>query len=233
MPVIYRDDWLLAVDKPSGLASHRGWAGDEDTAADRARALAGAAVHLVHRLDRGTSGVLLFALSSDVAAALGATIESGGFERHYVAAVRGEPPERGTIDHAVRRGEAGDSPRLPAVTLFRRLASLVAPRYSVVTAQPVTGRLHQIRRHLKHLGHPILGDVNYGRGEHNRLCRAQFGLHRIALHASVLAFTHPVTGAPILLRAPLPDDLRVPLLAMGFGVTLTDACDSIQPSLHS
>ena len=80
---------------------------------------------------------------------------------------------------------------------------------------PETGRLHQIRRHLKHISHPLIGDVRYGKGEHNRLFRSRFGLHRLALHAAELSPEHPVSGAPLRFQAPLPADLAGPLAAMG------------------
>ena len=209
MRVLFRDQYLLAVDKPSGLIVHRGWADDEDTAADRAREIVSARVFACHRIDRGTSGVLLFALSSEIAAAI---VLQG---KRYFAAVRGRPPASGVIDHPVRRGEERDSPRVPAVTEFTSIATSPIARYSLVEARPLTGRLHQIRRHMKHISHPILGDVRYGKREHNHLCRDQFGLRRMALHAAELAIDHPVTGERVVIRAPLPGDLLQPLAAMG------------------
>ena len=222
MKVLYRDEHLLAVDKPSGLAVHRGWVDDEDTALDRARAIARTHVYPAHRLDRGTSGVLLFALSSEIAARLGEVFSSGGTQKVYRAIVRGHPPLEGLVDHPVRKGEERDSPRVPARTAFMRLATCEHPRegahplrYAFVEARPETGRLHQIRRHFKHLSHPIIGDVRYGKREHNHLCRERFGLARLALHACSLSLVHPITREPLLVEAPLPDDLAAPLRAMG------------------
>lgn len=221
MRVLYRDEHLLAVDKPSGLAVHRGWVDDEDTALDRARAIARMHVHPAHRLDRGTSGVLLFALSSEVASRLGVAFAEGGAHKVYRAIVRGHPPLEGVVDHPVRRGEERDSPRVPARTAFTRLATCEHPReghplrYSWIEARPETGRLHQIRRHMKHLSHPIVGDVRYGKREHNHLCRERFGLARLALHACSLSFTHPMTGEPLHIEAEVPYDLASPLAAMG------------------
>ncbi len=215
MRVLFHDEHLLAVDKPSGLAVHRGWADEDDTALTRARSIARRHVHLVHRLDRGTSGVLLFALTKEIAAALCDRFAEGGPRKRYLAAVRGVPPEEGLIDHPVRRGEARDSPRVPARTAFRRIATSSIVRYSLVEARPETGRLHQIRRHMKHVSHPILGDVRYGKREHNHLCRDRFGLRRMALHAAELAIEHPITGEALVLEAPLPLDLSAPLAAMG------------------
>lgn len=222
MRIVYRDEHLLAVDKPSGLAVHRGWVDDADTAVDRARVIANTQVFPAHRLDRGTSGVLLFALSSKVAARLGEIFTANEAQKTYRAIVRGHPPVEGLVDHPVRRGEERDSPRVPARTAFTRLSTCEHPRegerplrYAWIEARPETGRLHQIRRHMKHLSHPIVGDVRYGKREHNHLCRERFGLARLALHACTLSLIHPVTGVSLLFESPLPDDLGLPLAAMG------------------
>jgi tRNA pseudouridine65 synthase len=210
MDVLYRDEWLLAVCKPAGLLTHRGWANDHDTALTRARALAGRHVYPAHRLDRATSGVLLFALDPGTAAALGAQLSEGGFDKRYLAFVRGILGSAREIDHPLA-AEPG-SERKPAQTSVRPLGCF--ERYSLVEAIPHTGRTHQIRRHLKHVSHPVIGDTRYGKGEHNRIFRTRFGLQRLALHASTLAFTHPVTGERIVVHAPVPGDLAEPLAAM-------------------
>jgi len=95
-------------------------------------------------------------------------------------------------------------------------------RCSLVEARPETGRFHQIRRHLKHLSHPIVGDVNYGKGDLNRLFRTRYGLHRLALHAHLLAFDHPATGRRLVVRAPLPADFAAALAALGLPVAVDD-----------
>ena len=212
--ILWRDSSYVAVDKPSGLAVHRGMCVDKVTALDLARDLVGQWVYPVHRLDRGTSGVLLFALSSASAGALHGQFEDGGVEKRYWALVRGVVPEEGTIDHAIPRSEGG--PRVAALTTFRRLWS--GPHVSLVEAYPRTGRFHQVRRHLKHIHHPVLGDANYGKGALNRAYRDEFGLARLALHATALTFTHPETGARILINSVLPDDLWVPFERLGVGL---------------
>ena len=171
-------------------------------------------VYPVHRLDRATSGALLLALDPGTARRLQEQWEGGRVEKRYLALVRGIPPESGVIDSPVPRAAGG--PRVPAVTEFRRLATF--ERYALVEARPLTGRLHQIRRHLKHISHPLIGDVRYGKGEHNRLFRERFGLHRLALHALSLAFDHPETGERLRIVAPVPEDLAGPLAAMGMGM---------------
>jgi tRNA pseudouridine65 synthase len=236
LALLHRDDRLAAFAKPSGLLVHRGWGDDDIVALDLARRLIGARVHPVHRLDRATSGVLLFALDPESAAAMGGQFAEGAVRKTYVAFVRGVPPEEGVVDSPVPRTEGGS--RVPAVTAYRRLAVVeagegegargvaglapadprpwtAARRFSLVEASPRTGRLHQIRRHLKHLGHPVVGDVNYGKGDVNRLFRERYGLRRLALHAAALSFVHPFTGALTTILAPLPDDLRGPLAALG------------------
>lgn len=211
LPVLYQDEALIAVAKPSGLAVHRGWAEDRVVLMTLVRDMVGRRVHPVHRLDRGTSGVLLLAFEPEITRRLQEQLEAGRVEKRYLALVRGIPPEQGVIDHPIPRAPGG--PRVPAVTEFRRLGTF--ERYALLEALPRTGRLHQIRRHFKHISHHLIGDVRYGKGEHNRLFRERFGLHRLALHALELAFEHPAAGRPLRLLAPVPEDLAGPLRAMG------------------
>jgi tRNA pseudouridine65 synthase len=164
-------------------------------------------VYPVHRLDRSTSGALVLALDPGTARSLQEQFEAGEVRKRYLALVRGIPPEAGIVDHPIPRSP--DGPRVPAVTEFRRLGTF--ERYALLEVVPRTGRLHQIRRHLKHISHPLIGDVRYGKGEHNRLFRERFGLHRLALHALELRLVNP----PLSFLAPVPEDLAGPLRAMG------------------
>jgi tRNA pseudouridine65 synthase len=217
LPILYRDDDLVVANKPSGMIVHRGWARDPVVAMTVVRDLLGRRVYPVHRLDRGTSGALLFALEPGIARRLQEAFEGGGIEKRYLALVRGIPPEEGVIDHPLpREGDRPEAPRVRAVTRFRRLGTF--ERYALVEAIPETGRSHQIRRHFKHISHPLIGDVQFGKGEHNRLFRERFGLHRLALHARELAFAHPRTGVAMRVLAPIPDDLAGPLRAMGLTI---------------
>jgi tRNA pseudouridine65 synthase len=200
--ILYRDADLVAVNKPSGLAVHRGWADDDVFAMTVVRDLVGQWVYPVHRLDRGASGVLLFGLSSQAARILCGCFERHEVEKHYLALVRGAPPETLLIDHPLKPDNS-DVPQT-AVTNVRRLAQF--GRYAWVEARPHSGRLHQIRRHLKHISCPIIGDVRYGKGEHNRLFREHYALHRLALHAASLRMRAP-SGIELTLQAPLPPDL--------------------------
>ena len=206
--VLHRDDRVIAVDKPSGMVVHRGWANDAEPLLQAVRELVGAHVFPIHRLDRGASGVVLFALDREAAAALGAVWSAGpGIDKRYLAICRGHPPEHIVLDHAIP-SEPG-APRVPAVTELWRRESF--GRYSLVEAAPRTGRSHQIRRHLKHLSCPIIGDVKYGKGEHNRLWRSAHGLERLALHATRLTFPHPSSGEAVVVTAPLPPELAAAL----------------------
>jgi tRNA pseudouridine65 synthase len=176
-------------------------------------ALGGAHVHPVHRLDRGTSGVLVLARTKDAAALLARMFEEGEVEKTYLALVRGVPLGDGLIDYPIQKKE--DGPRVPARTRFRRVATSTIDRCSLVMAMPETGRLHQIRRHLRHINHPLIGDVKHGSGEINRHYRATYALTRLGLHASEIAFTHPVTSDRIDVHAPVPEDLGGPLDRLG------------------
>jgi tRNA pseudouridine65 synthase len=212
--LLFVDEHVVVANKPSGLLVHRGWADDDDVALFRVRdALGGEHVHPIHRLDRGTSGALLFARNRDAAAVHSKSFEQGRVEKTYLALVRGTPPAEGLVDHPIPKSE--DGPRVPAQTRFRLLLRSPVDRCSLVVAMPETGRLHQIRRHLRHLNHPLVGDVTYGSGVINRHYRAEYNLHRLALHACRLAFEHPVTRARVVTNAPLPEDLAAPLTRLG------------------
>jgi tRNA pseudouridine65 synthase len=155
--------------------------------------------------------VLVFARGVEAARSLGAAFAAGEVGKRYLALVRGVPPEELEIDHPLPAGEDRRGPRVAATTVIRRLE--VIGRYALVEARPRTGRLHQIRRHLKHVSCPILGDVNYGKGAHNRACRERYGLSRLFLHCVELRVPHP-RGGELVVGAPLPAELEAVLEAM-------------------
>jgi len=212
--ILYRDEWLVAVDKPDHLLVHRSrQARDHVVALQLARDQVGQYLHPLHRLDRATSGVLLFALDAVSANRVMTAFAEGRVEKHYRAVVRGRPLEEGVIDHPLRDPDSGlmkDS-----VTRWRRLATAdlsalpEAPDpavYALLEVCPQTGRTHQIRRHLKHLAHPVIGDTTYGKGLHNRFFRSAFGLHRLMLHAETLTLPHPTTGDRLTIEAAIPEE---------------------------
>jgi len=230
LDLLYADEHLLAVDKPPGLAVHRSRlvGADEDYLIDRLRRQVDGPLHLAHRLDRATSGVLLVARSQDVAAELGRQLMARTIDKSYLAIVRGWPAEQGEIDYplsgASLRGEAK-----PALTRWRRLATVEVPiemgrypqqRYALLDVSPETGRYRQIRRHFHHVSHHILGDTSHGRGDHNRLVRQHFGVHRLFLHAWRLELAHPVSGESLRLGAPLDAQWRKLLAAFRWDAAL-------------
>ena len=203
LTILYQDDSCVVVDKPSGMIVHRGWANDDRDLLRVTRDALGRYVYPIHRLDRGASGAVLFALNEDAARVLNRSFADRTMEKRYLALTRGHPAEHALIDHPIPRAPGEE--RVPAQTEVFRIGTF--ERYALVVALPKTGRLHQIRRHLKHVSCPLIGDVRYGKGEHNRLFREQYALDRLALHAAALRFVPPATTQPITVRAPLTGSL--------------------------
>lgn len=200
--ILYRDARCVAVDKPSGIATHRGWADDDDALLQLVRDTVNAYVYPVHRLDRGASGIVLFALDNPAAAAFSAAWPNA--DKRYLAITRGHPPDHVVIDHPIPKAPGED--RVDAVTEIWCRETF--GRYAVVEARPRTGRLHQIRRHLKHISCPLIGDVRYGKGEHNRLFRTEHALHRLALHCTSLTVAHP-DGSTLAVTCEVAADLAL------------------------
>ena len=194
--ILHRDSRCVAVDKPAGVATHRGWADDDDALLQRVRDAVGAYVYPVHRLDRGASGIVLFALDREAARAFSEAWDTA--DKRYFAITRGHPPEHLVIDHPIDAKAA-------RTEIWRRETF---GRYALVEARPHTGRLHQIRRHLKHVACPLIGDVRYGKGEHNRIFRSQHDLHRLALHCTSLTVEHPDGGLLSVTCAPAAELLH-------------------------
>jgi tRNA pseudouridine65 synthase len=211
--ILARNERWLAVNKPAGLSVYESsYTGPrEETLLGLLRVQLGVdRVHAIHRLDHATSGVLLLALDARTAAMLSGQFESRSVDKRYVAVVRGEPTDVFEVDHPLS-GSDNRGAGKPALTRFRTLARVRLPipltrhpeaRYALVEACPETGRYHQIRRHLKHAAHPIVGDVKYGKGEHNRVFRQHYGVHRLLLHARGLSFIDPQDDSPVSVEAP-------------------------------
>lgn len=205
------------MDKPAGLLVHRSGldAGETRFADQLLAAQLGRPVWLAHRLDKGTSGLLLFALSAEVARALGGMFERGQVQRRYLAMVRGWPPAQARVDHPLKR--LADDRRSArglqvqaALTHFETLACYALPlpdrefshtRCALLALMPETGRRHQLRRHCKHMAHPILGDTTHGKGPLNRAVAGWLGMQRLWLHAQTLVLAHPVSGVLLQVQA--------------------------------
>ncbi len=231
LPILYQDGQLVAVHKPPGLLVHRTGIDRHETrfAVQILRDQLGQHVYPVHRLDKGTSGILLFALSAEMAAAVMQQFAEQQIDKRYWAVVRGHPPEAGRIDHALDRivdnyakpsqadlisAAPNDPPAQPAITDYQRLATIELPvavdrypvsRYALLELNPLTGRRHQIRRHLKHIAHPIIGDVRYGKGSHNRYFRQHLDAGRMLLACVSMRLRHPLTQQTLQLQQPVTE----------------------------
>ncbi|MDT8390760.1 MAG: pseudouridine synthase [Lentisphaeria bacterium] len=206
--ILYQDDDLVAIHKPAGHVVHRTkLCPDAPVILGQLRDQLGRFLYPIHRLDRATCGILLFGFSAAAAGAVCQSFMEKNVTKRYWAVVRGWTDEEGVIDHAYV--ETKGKPPRPAVTRFRRLATCELPialppyatcRYSLVQVEPETGRTHQIRRHFKHINHPVIGDTEHGRGEHNRLFREHFGIRRLLLQAIHVTLPHPATGEPLTIQ---------------------------------
>jgi tRNA pseudouridine65 synthase len=231
LPILYRDERLVVVDKPSGLLVHRSPIDRHETrfALQLLRDQLGQRVYTIHRLDKGTSGVLAFGLNPDAAREYSAIFAQRGVVKTYVALVRGWPAEEGTIDRPLAAVDDERSDPRPAEpresrTAFRRIATFELPmrvdryptsRYALVELTPHTGRRHQLRRHLAGASHPIVGDSTYGKGRHNRLFREQFGVQRLLLACTRLEFAPSTSAAPLRIEAPLAAEFAALLTRLG------------------
>jgi tRNA pseudouridine65 synthase len=231
LPVLYRDERLIVVDKPSGLLVHRSPIDRHETrfALQILRDQLGQRVYTIHRLDKGTSGALAFGLDPDSAREYGAIFAQRSVVKTYVALVRGWPAAEGTIDRPLcavedeRIGPQSAEPR-ESQTAFRRVATFELPvrvdryatsRYALVELTPHTGRRHQLRRHLASESHPIVGDSTYGKGKHNRLFREMFGSQRLLLACTRLEFTPPTGKTALRIEAPLAAEFDALLARLG------------------
>lgn len=223
LEILYQDETLIAINKPAGMLVHRSWLDKHETvfAMQTLRDQIGQHVFPIHRLDRPTSGVLLFALNSETARLMSEQFEQHQIEKSYLAVVRGYLLSEGRIDYPLKVVQdkiadkfSGEKEPQRAVTDYQSLACVEMPypagkfqtaRYSLVQLFPQTGRKHQLRRHLKHLFHPIIGDTNYGDLHQNRAFTANTGCDRLFLHSNQLRFTHPHTLQKIEVNAPLDE----------------------------
>jgi tRNA pseudouridine65 synthase len=223
IPVLYRDEHIVAVNKPPGLLVHRSSIDSRESRflLQEVRDQIGERVFPVHRLDKGTSGVVVFALHTEAASRLANAWRDERVEKRYLAVVRGYAPSRVLVDHPLRdvydrrSRRAGEERQRDAVTELDCLARIElaeavgrypTARYSLTACRPRTGRRHQLRRHLKHLRHPVIGDANYGDGAHNRFFRDSLGIGRMLLAATTIRFRHPFATNELEIEAPLEGD---------------------------
>ncbi|MEF1284580.1 tRNA pseudouridine(65) synthase TruC [Vibrio sp. M250220] len=224
LEIVYQDEYFVAVNKPAGMLVHRSWLDKHETqfVMQTLRDQIGQHVFPLHRLDRPTSGVLIFALSSEVASQVMPMFANHEMEKTYHAVVRGWIMESGRLDYALKveldkiadKHASQDKEAQEAITDYQPLAQVEIPhstgsfpttRYCLMEMKPLTGRKHQLRRHMAHLRHPIVGDTTHGDGKHNKLFRELYDSHRLLLHASSLKFVHPFTQREITIEAGLDE----------------------------
>ncbi|RZK48428.1 MAG: pseudouridylate synthase [Pedobacter sp.] len=223
LEIIYQDSYLVIINKPHGLLVHRSKIADDTSefALQILRDQLDQHVYPCHRIDRKTSGLLVFALSKEVEIACQKLFQEGLVDKSYLAILRGFAPEEGIIDYPLKK-ENGQLQE--AITKFKRLQKVEIPwalgnhatsRYSLVRAYPQTGRMHQIRKHFAHIFHPIIGDRPHGCNKQNRFFKQIHQLDSMCLHAEYLSFKHPISEEIIKVYAPLQAEFNAYLKLMG------------------
>ncbi len=218
LEILYQDESIVAINKPHGLLVHRSAIARDASAfaLQLLRDQLGKTVYPAHRLDRKTGGILLFSLNKETDQYLQKSFQERKVDKKYLAVLRGFAPAEGLIDYPLKRD---DGTVQEAQTSFRLLAQgeLAVPfgkfptsRYSLVEANPITGRMHQLRRHFAHIFHPIIGDRPHGCNKQNKFWKEAYQMDTMLLHASELTFKHPLSGEEVHIKAPLqPDFIRV------------------------
>ncbi|WP_313264846.1 pseudouridine synthase [Sphingobacterium sp.] len=218
LEILYEDDSIVAINKPHGLLVHRSSIARDasEFALQLLRDQLGKTVYPAHRLDRKTGGILLFSLNKETDQYLQKSFQEREIDKKYLALLRGFAPTEGLIDYPLKRD---DGTTQEAQTSFRLLAQseldipfgkFPTSRYSLVEANPITGRMHQLRRHFAHIFHPIIGDRPHGCNKQNKFWKETYQMDTMLLHASELTFKHPLSGEDVHLKAALqPDFIRV------------------------
>jgi tRNA pseudouridine65 synthase len=218
LEIVYQDDHLIAINKPHGLLVHRSSIASDakEFALQLLRDQVGRFVSPVHRLDRKTSGLLLFAFDKDVEIAMHQQFQNGAVKKKYLAVLRGHAPDQLDIDYPLAKENGNMQEAFTSFVTLKRAELDIAfgkhqtSRYSLVEAQPTTGRMHQLRRHFAHIFYPIIGDRKHGCNKQNKFFKEQWEMTTMLLHASELAFIHPVTNEEVQLKTALhPEFLRV------------------------
>lgn len=224
LEIIYQDEHLIAINKPHGLLVHRSKIANDATefALQMLRDQIGRKVSPVHRLDRKTGGVLLFVFEKEVEVAMHKQFQEAVVEKKYLAILRGYAPDALDIDYPLAKENGNMQDAFTSFITLQR-AEIEVPfgkhqtsRYSLIEASPTTGRMHQLRRHFAHIFYPIIGDRKHGCNKQNKFFKEQFGMTTMLLHASELAFKHPVTGIEIKLNANLQPEFKSVMELMNF-----------------
>lgn len=222
--ILFEDTEFIAIHKPSGILVHRTRI-SEDTVfvLQLLRDQVGYHIFPVHRLDRMTSGVLVFGKTKDAASSLSKLFREQQIDKTYLAVVRGHLPATGSIDYALARSP--DHQKQPALTDYRTLDQTEIPhaisryptsRYSLVEVTPKTGRFHQIRKHFAHLRHPVIGDRPHGDCKHNKYLREKLGIRTMLLHAQSFSFIHPRTQKRVIIDSKLDNSFVEALKILNF-----------------
>lgn len=246
LDILFEDEYLIALNKPSGLLVHPSWIaprGTPNLASMLKEYFAGGSPYTIHRLDRPTSGVILFGKTKEVAQAMNLQFAERQVHKTYLCMVRGYVQEQGTIDYALKeqldkiadKHANQDKEPQSAVSHFRCLAQAEIDmplgryeksRYSLVEVKPETGRKHQIRRHMKHIFHPIVGDTKHGDNKHNKALRQRFGLDRLMLMATELSFQHPQSKQILQITAPIDQQSADIFCQLGWHGLFPESCDT-------
>jgi tRNA pseudouridine65 synthase len=243
LPILYEDEYYVAIDKPIDILVHRtGISEDATFLLQQLRKQLKRRVYPVHRLDRATSGVLVWAKNGDAAGRLSRLFKQRQVSKTYLAIVRGWTEDEGLVDYPLPTPHSAGEPLLSAETAYRTWMRSEMPwaignryataRFSLVWVFPKTGRWHQIRRHFSHLRHPIIGDRRYGDNKHNKFFKEQLGIARLLLHAWKLSFPHPYSGLEIHIEAPLDDAFRQAIRLLSLTPpedTFSSGSDGAQP----
>jgi tRNA pseudouridine65 synthase len=224
LDILYRDEHLIAINKPHGLLVHRSpiAADAEEFALQLLRDQIGQKVNPVHRLDRATGGLLLFALNKEAEIAMQQQFMDNLVKKTYLAIVRGHTPDKEDIDYPLKKENGTLQDAFTTYTTINRVEIAVplgkhdTSRYSLIEVKPATGRMHQIRKHMSHVFHPIVGDRTHGCNKQNRLFKEKWEMITLLLHASQLKFKHPVTGIEVIIEAPARDEFNRVMQLMGW-----------------
>jgi len=224
LEIVYQDDHLIAINKPHGLLVHRSKIANDATefALQLLRNQMGKKVSPVHRLDRKTGGILLFAFEKDVEIAMHKQFQETLVEKKYLAILRGYAPDQLDIDYPLAKENGNMQDAFTSFVTLQRTEMDIpfgkhqTSRYSLVEAVPKTGRMHQLRRHFAHIFHPILGDRKHGCNKQNKFFKEQFEMTTMLLHASELAFKHPVTGFDVKIKAIFQPEFKRAMEVIGF-----------------